>query len=295
MNICLLGLSGAGKTCYLYTMSHILSKGISVSGHTISAISMHRQQGLRLNRGIEQMANGEWPAGSTNTITYPFELKIDGRPIDTFSIYDYRGGTLDGTSDNDFVDSEELFDSFKDSSCIIFLIDGDTLLSALDPKDLEVEHGRNVTIQSQLNAHNKITYIESLFRECSQRLNKNVPILLTITKRDIFSDRELNAGQELLKRLLPTLFSKDNDMIVGVTSVTLGRSLRNDRGRLEGTLCLNTEGNIHLPVLFALLLELDENSTVWGNADERGRLIRSLFTSDRILFYRGGKPATIVG
>ena len=88
MNICLLGLSGSGKTCYLYTMSHLLAKGISINGHTISATSMHRQQQLRLNRGIEQMASGKWPDGSTDTITYPFELKIDGSSKGNFTIYD---------------------------------------------------------------------------------------------------------------------------------------------------------------------------------------------------------------
>ena len=64
MNICLLGLSGSGKTCYLYTMSHVLANGISINGHTISATSTDRRQQLRLNRGIEQMANGIWPDGS---------------------------------------------------------------------------------------------------------------------------------------------------------------------------------------------------------------------------------------
>ena len=88
MNICLLGLSGSGKTCYLYTMSHLLAKGISINGHTISATSMHRQQQLRLNRGIEQMARGNWPDGSTDTITYPFELTFDGSSKGNFTIYD---------------------------------------------------------------------------------------------------------------------------------------------------------------------------------------------------------------
>lgn len=87
-----------------------------------------------------------------------------------------------------------------------FLIDGDTLLSALDPQLLEAEHRGDISFQSQLKARNKINYIESLIKECSKRLNRNVPILLAITKKDIFSDRELKAGQELLKSLLPTVF-----------------------------------------------------------------------------------------
>lgn len=294
MNICLLGLSGSGKTCYLYTMSHVLAKGISINGHTISATSVQRLQQLELNRGIEQMANGRWPDGSLSTINYPFELKIDGRAMGSFTIYDYRGSALDGVNEADIEDYEELFGTFIDSSCIIFLIDGDTLLTALDPQCIELEHRGDISFQSQLVARNKINYIESLIRECSDRINRNVPILLAITKKDIFSEKELAAGQELLKSLLPTLFSIHNDMIVGVTSVTLGRNLHNDHGKLTGTLCLNAEGNVHLPVLFALLQKIDEESEVFDNSDEMKSLIYQLFTSDRISFYKGGKEVIIL-
>ena len=76
MNICLLGLSGSGKTCYLYTACHVLSRGVSIKDHVISATSKSRQQQLRLNKGIEQMANNVWPEGSVSTLTYPFDLKM---------------------------------------------------------------------------------------------------------------------------------------------------------------------------------------------------------------------------
>lgn len=296
MNICLLGLSGSGKTCYLYTMSHVLANGISINGHTISATSTDRLQQLRLNRGIEQMANGIWPDGSTDTITYSFDLKVDGCSMGEFTIYDYRGGALDGMSDNDMDDAEELFDTFEDSSCITFLIDGDTLLAALDPQYLETEHS-NISFQSQLKARHKINYIESLIKECSQRLDNNVPILLVITKKDIFSDNELTAGQELLRNLLPTVFSKHNDMTVGITSVTLGRNLNNDHGKITNrqvTLYLNTKGNIHLPVLFALLQDLDDDINVPIDVEEIRSLTYKLFTPDRISFYRGGRKAVIL-
>ena len=294
MNICLLGLSGSGKTCYLYTMSHLLARGIVVEGHTISATSKHRLQQLRLNRGIEEMVGGKWPDGSLVTNTYEFELKIDGSHKGHFTIYDYRGGALDGMSDDDVDDSEELFDTFKDSSCIIFLIDGDTLLSALNPQQLEIEHSRNISYPLQTQARNKLNYIESLINECSQRLRRNVPVILAITKRDIFSDRELDAGQELLKSLLPTLFSKENDLIVGVTSVTLGKNLRNDHRNLTGTLCLNTGGNVHLPILFALLQDIDELSTESAEVEKLKSLTHKLFTPDRISFYRGGKMVVLL-
>lgn len=293
MNICLLGLSGSGKTCYLYTATHVLARGVEVNGHTISATSSNRQQAIRLNRGIEQMAKGIWPESSNETIAYPFELKIDGYSVSDFTIHDFRGNMLEGLSDDDQDDVDELFDTFEESSCIIILVDGDTIIDAIDPTKISPEHRHNADFATQLSARNKLNYIESLVKECNERMSKNVPILLAITKSDIFYTDELSAGKNLLKELLPSIFSLRNDMIVGITAVTLGENLNNDEGKLTGTLCLNTDGNVHLPVLFALFQEIEE---IDGKTDinEVRNLILKLFSSNKINFYRGGKPAFIV-
>ena len=294
MNICLLGLSGSGKTCYLYTACHVLSNGVSVNEHTISATSRSRHQKLRLDKGIEQMADGIWPEGSIETITYPFDLKIDGRVIGQFTIYDYRGSALDGIRDDDQDVADELFDTFDDSSCIVFLIDGDTVMNALNPEDLAPEHQDRVSFQRRLHARNKINYIEALLQECNERMQRNVPILLSITKRDIFTENEIQAGYQMLRELLPSIFSKYNDKIVGITSVTLGENLQNNQNKLSGKLCLNTQGNIHIPLLFALLLEIDEEGSRFDNPEEAKKLIQNVFTYDRIKLYRGGGIAWFV-
>lgn len=293
MNLCLLGLSGSGKTCYLYTATHVLARGIEVNGHTISATSCNRQQAIRLNNGIEQMASGIWPEGSIETLTYPFDLKIDGKYISKFTIYDYRGGMLNGLDDNDQDDVVDIFNTFEKSSCIIILVDGDTIMKAQDPELLSPSHRQNISFVDQLKARNELNYIESLVKECNERMNKNVPILLAITKSDIFSPDELEAGKNLLKKLLPSIFSLHNDIIVGITAVTLGENLQNEDGKLTGTLCLNTNGNIHIPILFALFQGID----VVGesiDAKEARMLIRNLFHSNKINLYRGGKVAFIV-
>lgn len=292
MNICLLGLSGSGKTCYLYTATHVLARGVEVDGHTISATSSDRLQAIRLNRGIEQMASGVWPEGSINTMTYPFEFKIDGKTVFPFTIYDYRGGMLNGLSDADQDDVEEIFDTFEESSCIVILVDGDTVLQAIDPALLTPEHRKDSSFIAQLKARNELNYIESLVKECSERMSRNVPILLAITKSDIFEPEELFVGKELFKELLPSVFSKHNDIVVGVTDVTLGEGLNNNEGKLSGTLCLNTEGNVHLPILFALFQEIDDLDDI--NTTEVRRLILNIFSSNKIRFYRGGLPAFIM-
>lgn len=292
MNICLLGLSGSGKTCYLYTATHVLARGIKVNGHTISATSSNSQQTIKLNNGIEQMANGIWPEGSNKTKTYHFDLKIDGKLVFPFTIYDYRGGMLNGLSERDQNDVKRIFDTFQESSCIVILVDGDTIMQALKPRLFSQTHRHNA-YATQLKARNELNYIESLVKECKGRMSENVPILLAITKSDIFFPEELENGKILLKELLPSMFSLRNDMIVGVTAVTLGENLHNEKGNLSGTLWLNTDGNVHLPILFALFQKIDK---IGNDADteEARLLIRNLFSSNKITFYRGGRIAHIV-
>ena len=154
-------------------------------------------------------------------------------------------------------------------------------------------HRQNVSFAAQLKARNELNYIESLVKECNVRMSRNVPILLAITKSDIFFQEELDAGKRLLKELLPSVFSIRNDMIVGITAVTLGEDLHNQDGKLSGTLCLNTDGNVHLPILFALFQEIDEIGED-ADTEEARLLIRKLFSSNKINFYRGGKVAFIV-
>ena len=238
------------------------------------------------------MAKGIWPESSNATIAYPFELKIDGYPVSKFTIHDFRGNMLEGLSDDDQDDVDELFDTFEESSCIIILVDGDTIMNAIDPAEISPEHRHNADFIIQLSARNKLNYIESLVQECNARMKKKVPILLAITKSDIFYTNELFAGKNLLKELLPSLFALRNDMIVGITAVTLGENLSNDKGKLTGTLCLNTYGNVHLPVLFALFQEIEKIDRT-NDITEVRNLILKLF-SNKINFYRGGRPAFIV-
>lgn len=290
MNICLLGLSGSGKTCYLYTATHVLTRGVNVNGHIISAISTDHSQTIYLNKGIEQMANGKWPDGSAETKSYPFNLKIDGKTITSFTICDYRGGALDGLSDKDRNSFKDILKIFEESGCIIVLVDGATIMNAMDPEIVAPEH-RNMDFSVQLKAKNELNYIESLVEECNKK-NRDIPILLVITKSDMFYPEELIAGKKILRELLPSFFAFQNDMIVGITAIAIGENLENNNGELEGTLCLNAKGNLHLPILFALFQEMDNI----GNSLDINlkQMVQQLFSSDKINFYRGGKPVVLI-
>lgn len=292
-NICLLGLSRSGKTCYIYAAKHVLSHGIESGDHKIHIKSENEQQCIRLDKGIEDMEKGWWPEGSKQTMTYPFEFMIDGQKQFPFTIYDYRGGALNDTSDNGQDDRTKLYEKFDESSCIVFLIDGYTLLDAIDSSCVQNENrSDNEQHFTRTEAINRIRYMEVLVDKCRERTGFSTPILLVITKKDIFSQEELDAGIELLRAELPTLFSKRNDMIVGITSVSLGRNLnagdKNEVGKkkLTGVLSLNTSQNLHIPILFALFQGVEDDS-------ESYQLMKPLFKSDVIKFFKGGEPAVI--
>ena len=78
-----------------------------------------------------------------------------------------------------------------------------------------------------------------------------------------------------------------------IKMIIFGEDLHNEDGKLSGTLCLNTDGNVHLPILFALFQEIDEIGED-ADTEEARLLIRNLFPSNKISFYRGGKDAFIV-
>lgn len=297
MNICFLGLTGSGKTCYLYAASHVLMGGVNVDGARLSIMPTNEQQRIRLNRGIEEMTGdtptGEalWPMGSDHTTTFPFEFMINGEEQFDFDIYDYRGHALDDLRDEAQDEREELYDSFTDTSCIVFLVDGYTLADAMGLEDTAQRARRSTRRKSRLKAKNEIQYLEMVVHKC-HKIKPDVPVLLTITKRDIFSPDELSAGIEFLKGILPTLFfhsegvARNGKLLVGITSVSLGRDLvdgeKNEVGqsRLEGNIMINVSQDLHIPILFALMMALDGSSI--------DRYAKQLF-NQKVLLYRNGE------
>lgn len=288
MDITLLGLSGSGKTCYLYVAAHLLAEGIKLGNHKISAVA-NKPEVDELNYNIIKMAEGYWPEGSTITKPYPFTVKIDGKTVANLNINDYRGNMLNGLEEADLTGTAKLLEAIKKSSCIIFLVDGETLLKALDPEQVKQIEYRNVNFVEQLKARKQIEYIEVLLHNCQINLERNIPILLTITKSDLLKETEMNEGKRLLIEKLPSVFSKNNDTISCITTVTLGKNLKNDNGKLRGTLYLNTNGNIHIPILFSLMLELEKT-----NPELENIIAEELLYSNQIDIYRGGEPAYLI-
>lgn len=282
-NICILGQSRSGKTCYLYAVSHVLSQGINVNGHRIYAVPVDNQQSIRLIEGIESMANGQWPEGSINTDSYPFSLYVDGLKLTDFKIIDYRGGIFYSAQDSSQKEIDNLFDYFENSRCIVYFVDGDTLLNAMNP------HGGSIADM------NKLLYIQTLVQMCNERMTTSVPIILAITKSDIFSREQLEEGKRFLRDRLPYVFSSGNGMVTGITAVTLGKGLGKDaKGGLSGELHLNTDGNLHVPILFALLQEVSNMAEEDEDLRPLVSLMSSAFSPDALELYVNGQRGILI-
>ena len=299
--VSIFGVRGTGKTCYLYAMAQVMGKGVSYDGTTITLIANDLEQQKLLNRGIEELAGGEWPMGSQKATTYDFRVRVQHEDqnrdiIPSLIIQDYRGGLLEGEYEEK-VEFEELLGSFSDSCAIVFLVDGETLIQALDPLDVEPEHRAFLDDTLRLRAGHQISFVENLFMEYKKRNKRIPPVLVAITKSDLFlSQNELENGKAFVKRSLPSLFAKGSGIDAAMTAVSLGENLsRDEQNHIVGKLDITASKNPQIPVLYALYAYLDsvyERSpgTEQAFMDSVLFMLRRMFEG-RVDIYINGNPA----
>jgi len=318
--ICTFGFTGSGKTCFIYAMSQVMSNGVEYGNTKISAIANIPEQQHFLNAEYMKMVQHKWPDGSKETT--PFDFKIRVRHNDRFQelipsliMQDYRGGVWGRETDIELEEKrkdevKQLMTEFTDKTkkvngrevitektvSIIFLIDGNTLLNSMDNLDKEEKH-RNVSAAERLMARQQILFVENLFDFFKKHQERIPPILITITKADMFaSKQELDNAYEYIKKSMPSLFSEGSGVDVAITTVSLGTELTNTNGRLDGILNISIDNNIHIPMIFALYAYLDELN---GDEDDMAyinSLMKDLvkILDSRIQLYSNGKRAIAV-
>lgn len=300
MKICFLGLSGAGKTCYLYAASHVLTEGIHTSDGSVAILSTSVSRNIFLNKGIEDLENGiksVWPLGSSVTQDFPYDLYINGSKKIHFEIYDYRGGALYDETDRGQDEREELYETFSSSRCIVVFIDAYTLMKAFSLKTEEDEsftyQRGGYEVETITKAMNKLNHLKLIINEAREKIEQDVPILLTITKKDILFETELSVAKERLKEHMSILFSEESTNPVAITAVSLGENLGvgefnedNCKRKLIGCLHLDVSQNLHIPILFPLFMgvKLSENDK---------NIAKRIFNNNVIQLYVKGKPAYI--
>jgi hypothetical protein len=235
------GLSGSGKSCFIFAMSQALSQGIQLSDEQLlQVITPDPRQMLRLYKAYEKMVNGSWPAGTDVSVTYNFNVRKALDLLMSIEITDFRGGLLDSLEEDDQEEQEKLFKSYKDSSVLLFFFGADKVKSAMQ--------GNTSALMNFLHFN---TLYESYLS--SSPNGRNTPVMVIISKSDMLTQSELSQAYAFVKNRMAQLFGKGTNLTVGITAVSLGRNLINDGGELEGELDIRaTAGNLSIPVLFSL-------------------------------------------
>ena len=300
MKISILGVSRSGKTCYISAMSQVLKNCNLGNGCRISLKTNEIAKQLELDNNFMSMATErEWPKGTDTTTSYDFRIHFQSQDaslqLSSLTMDDYRGGMLNGMGKQDKNDRDSFIESMSDTAVITFLIDGTTVLNAMDELDKDAVHRGGTQAPEKLAAINEISIMENILYIRIQNKANIPPVLIVITKSDVFASKEeLNNGISLVKDLLSALFSFGNRLFVGITTVSLGSGLdKGDNNSIIGQLDISTQNNIHIPMLFAFYAYLDaeyEKMPDKTNTDKVMSAIRKVFAG-KISFYDNGKEA----
>ena len=256
--ISIYGLSGAGKSCYIYAMTKAMSRGIKFdNGKVLSVVNTDFTQVNLLNARFREMANGTWPPGTNETTNYVYDCSLALEPVSEVSILDYRGGIFSSIDKEGKKEVDELYDSFRNSAALLFFIGADKIAKA---------------IAGDLVAYDDIDVIQSLYGYYRKKNpSDKTPVLIVITKSDLLKPEQLEECKEFLMQSFQAIFGYGTGLTGGLTSVTLGKGLGTGaNGELTGQLCIGpTEGNLHVPILFTLFslfskrlgVELEKNQS----------------------------------
>lgn len=304
--ISMFGVSASGKTCFLYAMSQVLRNGVKCGDNLVGMISNRLQQQMKLDDGYLKLINKQWPkpTDTSKTITESFDFSVSMRcnghfdkVIDSLIIQDYRGGILEDMTEEGEENLDRLLDTFRGSSAIIFIIDGKTLIDAMDPDNRDVSHRDNTNAEEQFLARTKIQFVENIFMEYKRVEDGIPPILIAISKGDVFaSEFERENGIRYIKEKLPSIFAIGSKLWAGITTMSLGENLNKDNnGNLTGTLMLDLEHNIHVPIIFGIYADLlyeyerENNPADKNGLSELLQTLREMFADKVQLFKNGGR------
>ena len=218
------GLSGSGKSCFIFAMSQALSQGIEFrDGELMTVITPDPRQMLKLYKAYEKMVDGYWPQGTDVSVTYNFNVRKALELMMSLDITDYRGGLLDSIEEDDEEEQSKLFKSYNESSTLLFFFGADKIKAAM-----------NGDMLARFNfQHFNALYDNYL--TCSPK-GKDTPVMVVLSKADMLTETEKEQAFTFIKDQMRQLFGQGTNLTVGLTAVSLGKNLTNDNGELEGEL-----------------------------------------------------------
>lgn len=242
------GLSGSGKSCYIFGMAKAMSQGVQLKdGKFLTVRCPEPRQVVKLNKAYSMMSNGKWPVGNDLSVDYSFNCRLAlTEKLMDFIITDYRGGLLNTDDEDDLDEQLRLFNSFDGSNVLMFFIGADMVKAAMTGRDFESE--------------SNLDFMNTLYENyLGVSHNAKTPIMIVITKSDLLSESEKKIAKDYVYNLFKAFFSAGTNLTAAITMVTLGRNLSNYEGELEGELRIGpTEGNIQIPILYTLFCVISD-------------------------------------
>lgn len=237
----IIGLSKAGKTCYIYAMAKTMLKGYD----GINIIALDDDLRDQLSDGWHQIRRGmQWPGGTDRVTTCEFDCSLNLHPIMEFCWNDFKGGALTSMNEIDKMYKKEFQDYLGGSDGLLLFVPADNIQDILQETD-DAED-----IMDDLDVLNE------LFMSPQNRATlSRIPVTVIVTKADILSEQEKTYVYEIVQMLFKPLFEVGNNMHTLVVPVSIGENLgRGNQGQeIHGTVFQNPkEGNIHIPIVFNL-------------------------------------------
>ena len=242
--ITILGMSGAGKTCYLLGLYYKMGAGLK--GYTITTdedTDVQLRDRYAKLCDVSLSKEKRFPAGTDNISKYKFDLQYGYNTIMSFDWVDYPGGVLDRKNSGDLEEYEDIKNAINNSSSLFICVDGSLLVG--DDIDEKIENVRD----------NCSNVINTFFSDYSGTNKVLPPTAIIVTKYDVCKD---DTDEEELCEIIEEAFSPffvkdDREKIVTIIPVSIGINIMNDdySGKMKPL-------NIHLPIFMGIWFALSK-------------------------------------
>ncbi len=264
----ILGMTGAGKTCYLLGMYYELCSGFN--GYTLIADDEDDfELKLRYNRMLDlTLGSDRFPPGTDSSSTFKFDFQYAYRNVLSFDWLDYAGGILNTKSNLTSIDEYKSFiSSLTNSSCLFICIDGSALIGETISDKIKKIKQESKTINGFLSKYRKEN-------------NLLPPVALIITKFDkcagsISTEELYQIIKEAYKPLFLNILS-DHPSIVSIIPISVGFGL-------DTSECIDQPENMHLPIFMGIYCAInnklsDLKLSQKQNIDGKAKLLSQIST-----------------
>lgn len=242
--ITILGMSGAGKTCYLLGLYYKMGSGLK--GYTITTdddtdVQLRDRYARLCDVSLER--EKRFPAGTDNISQYEFDLQYGYNTIMSFDWLDYPGGLLDRKNTGNLEEYENVKKAINESSSLFICVDGSLLCG--DDVEEKIDNVKD-------NCSNIINTFFSEYFKCNNQLP---PTAIIVTKYDICKDdTDEEELCEIIQEAFSPFFVKNKDKkIVTIIPVSIGVNImdNNYSGKMKPL-------NIHLPIFMGIWFSLSK-------------------------------------